>query len=436
MSNVNIEINSILKKLNIDELNEMQTLALQNIKESKNTILLSPTGTGKTLAFLLPLLKGIDFNLKKPQVLIVVPSRELAMQIESVARKMGTGLKINAIYGGKMIYKEKIEIKTQPQIVIGTPGRINDHLKRNTLDPINIKYLVLDEFDKSLEIGFEEQIETIYDYLNNLEKHVLTSATFINNIPQFIDFRNPKKIDFSNVNKPVISIKDIISPVKDKLDTLKQSLLHLNNKSGIVFCNYKESVERVSEFLNEHKINHGIYHGGLDQIDRETVLIKFRNKSLNLIIATDLAARGLDIDDVEFIIHYHLPYRKAEFTHRNGRTARMNKEGNVYILKWKDEELPEYIEQNEIETLTQKINRKSSAWKTVKIYGGRKSKISKGDIVGLFIKKGQMDKEDIGVIEVRFDFSYVGIRKEKVKALIKKCNGEKLKNKKIKIVEI
>ena len=178
--------NDILSKLNIDALNPMQELALETISSSDNTILLSPTGTGKTLAFLLPVIDLLDHNNPEVQVLILVPSRELAIQIEQVLRDMGTGFKVNAIYGGRAMSKDKIELKHTPAILIGTPGRILDHFMADRFTKDHIKTLVLDEFDKSLEVGFEEQMIEILHELPSLKKRILTSATEGVKIPKFV----------------------------------------------------------------------------------------------------------------------------------------------------------------------------------------------------------------------------------------------------------
>ena len=391
----------ILSKLKIDKLNDMQLEAIASIKDRSETILLSPTGTGKTLAFLLPIIELTDRAVNEIQVLIVVPTRELALQIEQVGRQMGTGLKMNAVYGGQNFSKDLINLKQLPQILIGTPGRLADHIRRETISTEHIHTVVLDEFDKGLEIGFEIEMQEIVEELLHLKKKVLTSATFGINIPDFIDIKNPSIVDYLDENALKLTVKKILSPDKDKLETLLRSLNHFGNQPGIVFCNYKEGIYRISQFLSENNVPHGTYHGSLDQKDRERALIKFRNGTHQLILATDLASRGLDIPELKFIIHYHLPINGDAFVHRNGRTARMNREGSAYVLIWKDDELPHFIPELEEETLTESSSALITEWRTVFISGGRKDKISKGDIAGFFIKQGQIEKEELGLIELK-----------------------------------
>lgn len=259
----------ILSKLGIQQLNPMQLAAEKAIKSSDEIILLSPTGTGKTLAFLLPLIQELDPALEEIQLLIIVPSRELAIQIEQVMREMGTGHKVNAVYGGRAGSKDRIEIKHRPAVLVGTPGRVADHLRREAFDTGFIQTLVLDEFDKSLEIGFESEMRDILQLLTRLKKVILTSATYGVEIPRFVGLKSPVTVDFLEEKISQLQIKKVLSPIKDKLETLLDLISHLGNQNGIIFCNFKDSIERVSDFLSEHKISHGTFHGGMEQTDRE-----------------------------------------------------------------------------------------------------------------------------------------------------------------------
>ena len=312
----------------------MQLAAKDTLAVHNNVVLLSPTGTGKTLAFLLPLLLQLDPACEEVQLLILVPSRELAIQIEQVVRQMGTGLKVNAVYGGRAGSKDRLEIKHRPAVLVGTPGRVADHLRRAAFDTAFIQTLVLDEFDKSLEIGFETEMREIIQLLPEIRRKILTSATQGVSIPNFVGLKSPEVLDFLADKLSQLDVKKVLSPTKDKLETLGQLLAHLGSKNGIVFCNFKDSIERVSDYLNEQGISHGVFSGGMEQVDRERTLIKFRNGTHPLLLATDLAARGIDVPELDFIIHYHLPLRAEEFIHRNGRTARMNSQGTAYILQY------------------------------------------------------------------------------------------------------
>lgn len=428
----------ILNKFDITELNSMQKETIEKVQTKSDVVLLSPTGTGKTLAFLLPLIEKLDANISDIQSLIVVPTRELAQQIEQVARKMGTGFKINAVYGGRAGSLDKIDLKHKPAILIGTPGRIADRLRRDNFYVKNIKTLILDEYDKSLEIGFDKEMTEIVEALPNIEQRILTSATSDAGIPAFLGLHKPIFINYLKEGSSQLSIKTVISPQKDKLETLKDTLCFIGNEPGIVFCNFKDALKRVSEFLTDNGIGHECFHGGMEQIERERTLVKFRNGTTQLLLATDLAARGLDIPEIKFIIHYHLPLRNKEFTHRNGRTARMNSDGNAYILHWNGEELPDFIQEKEpdYQEITEEEKATTplaSIWRTLYITGGRRDKISKGDVAGLFFKQGNINKEQLGVIELKQNCTYVGVHAKIAEKLIAKTNNTKLKKKKVRI---
>ncbi|MCK0133597.1 DEAD/DEAH box helicase [Arenibacter sp. S6351L] len=424
----------VLAKLNIQQLNPMQEEAIAVIGKSTNTIILSPTGTGKTLAFLLPLIETLDPNIDEVQALILVPTRELAIQIEQVVRNMGTGYKVNAVYGGRPMSKDKIEIKHNPSILIGTPGRILDHFDSDRFSKESIKTLVLDEFDKSLEIGFEEEMAGILSELPNIKKRILTSATQGVEIPSFVKLDQPVLIDYLEEEVgSKLAIKIVLSPAKDKLPRLLELLQHLGNQPGIIFCNFRDSIEEVSSLLEKNKIGHTCFSGGMEQKDRERSLIKFRNGTSQILIATDLAARGIDIPELKYIIHYELPHSSEEFTHRNGRTARVNAKGTAYVLKWEKEQLPEFIKDTGDMDISKKAAPMKQFWETLFISGGRKDKISKGDIAGLFFKQGNVNKDQLGEIELKQDCAFVAVPLSIADQLVDKLNNSRLKKKKVRI---
>jgi superfamily II DNA/RNA helicase len=299
--------------------------------------------------------------------------------------------------------------------------------------------LVLDEFDKSLEVGFEGEMSELIGLLPALNKRILTSATQGIEIPGFVRLRKPTVINYLTEEVSNLDVKIIQSPKKDKLETLVDALRHIGNQPGIVFCNFKESISRISEFLTENGINHGCFYGGMEQKERERALIKFRNGTYQILVATDLAARGIDVPEIKFIIHYHLPIKSQEFTHRNGRTARMNAEGTAYVLTWEEEKLPEFIETlypEAIDISGDKILEDSIKWTTLFISGGRKDKISKGDIAGAFFKQGKLKPNQLGTIELKNDCAFVAVPASKAKQVIQKLNNTKLKKKKIRITEV
>lgn len=424
----------ILAKLNIHVLNPMQEEAVSVIEKTANTILLSPTGTGKTLAFLLPLLDTLDPELHEVQALILVPSRELAIQIEQVVRSMGSGYKVNAVYGGRPMSKDKIELKHIPAILIGTPGRILDHFGNDRFSKEYIKTLVLDEFDKSLEVGFESEMKAIINEMPNINKRILTSATQGVKIPKFVRLDTPHTINYLKEKRSSqLAIKMVVSSNKNKLETLLELVQHIGNVQGIIFCNLRESIEQVSAYLGRNKVSHTCFSGSMEQKDRERALIKFRNGSSQILIATDLAARGIDIPEMNYIIHYELPRHEEEFIHRNGRTARVNSKGTAYVLKWEKEALPEFIKNTKGVPISKKAPSKPQFWETLFISGGRKDKISKGDIAGLFFKQGKITKDQLGIIELKQDCAFVAVPLAIADELVAKLNNSRLKKKKVRV---
>lgn len=427
---------AILSNLGIDSLNEMQIAAQNTITNSQNTLLLSPTGSGKTLAFLLPVLQLLKEDIKTVQCLIVVPSRELAIQIEQVWKKMGTKFKVNVCYGGHSIDTELKNLSSPPALLIGTPGRLTDHLERKSFDTNTIEVLVLDEFDKSLQLGFQDEMSIIISQLPNLQKRVLLSATSDVEIPEFVEMESPVTLDYIQEKKSdALSIKLVLSPEKDKIESLFQLICSLNSEPALIFCNHREVTERISDLLNKKGIQTGYYHGGMDQDDRERVLVQFRNGSLNYLVTTDLAARGLDIPEMKHVIHYHLPAKESEFTHRNGRTARMHASGTAYIIQFKEDKTPDYISAD-LDILNVPAGKSlpnRPEYQTIYVSGGKKNKLNKSDIVGFFLQKGKLDKADLGLIEVKDFISFVAVRASVVKTLLTNIRDEKMKGKKYKI---
>ena len=426
----------ILRNLQIGALNEMQNAAVEANEKNADVILLSSTGSGKTIAFLLPILQLLDNTNRNTQALIVVPSRELAVQIEQVFKKMGTEYKVTSCYGGHKRETEENNLVQPPALIIGTPGRLSDHIRRGNITLDAIKILVLDEFDKSLELGFLDEMSFIVDSLKHLKKRILTSATEAVEIPSFIGVNNPVKLNFlTGEETEGLAIKTVLSPDKDKTETLFKLICFLGNRSSIVFCNHRDAVERTSALLTQKGINNEFYHGGMEQQERDSALIKFKNGTTNVLITTDLASRGLDIPNIRYIIHYHLPHTEDAFTHRNGRTARMDASGTAILILHDDEELPGYI-QGDVEKIILPDNDvipEKPKWSTLFIAAGKKDKVNKIDIVGFLSHKGQLKKEDIGLIEVKDFFSFVAVRKIKMGHTLELIKNEKIKNKKVKI---
>ena len=429
--------NNILLNLGLERLNEMQVTAHETILKEANILLLSPTGSGKTLAFLLPIFELLDPEIKATQCLILVPSRELGLQIEQVWKKMGTDFKVNVCYGGHAIETEIKNLSNPPAVLIGTPGRIADHLERGTFDTTAIVTLVLDEFDKSLQLGFHEEMSFIISKLNHLNKRILVSATSGIEIPKYTKVIRPMVLDFipEQSENQQLSTVMVVSKEKDKISCLFHLICSLKSEAALIFCNHRDAAERISDTLNEKGIFATYYHGGMDQDERERALIQFRNGSVTYLITTDLAARGLDIPDMKHVIHYHLPSKEEEFTHRNGRTARMLSSGTAYVLVHESEKKLDYIDYNmKVFSVESNVKLpKPPEFQTIYISGGKKNKLNKIDIVGFFSQKGKLEKGDLGLIEVKDFISFAAVKSKKVPELLRLIRDEKMKGKKYKI---
>ena len=430
-----MDIQRILTKLRITELNEMQLHAAEAITSSDgDVVLLSPTGSGKTLAYLLPLVQLLDGNSEQVQALVITPGRELALQSDNVLKSMGCGLRSTACYGGRAAMDEhKVLKEVRPQIVFGTPGRLNDHLDKDNISRYGIRYLVIDEFDKCLEMGFQAEMQKLIQSLPGLQRRILLSATNTEEIPQFVNMsKKGTLIDFLPEDEQTserITLYEVLSPQKDKLDTLRQMLLSFGDESSIVFLNYRESVERVNNYLVEQGFTTSCFHGGLEQRQREDQLYRFSNGSANVLVATDLASRGLDIPNIQNIIHYHLPESQEGYIHRVGRTARWDATGRSFFILNASEHIPDYVEGN-VEQFEPKANSqepKAPKMATLYIGKGKKDKISKGDIVGFLCKNGGLKADEIGRIDVKDRYAYVAIQREKLKQTLHLVQGQKIK---------
>ena len=432
-----MKTNEILEKLGI-EMNAMQNEAYDAILHSRNdVVVLSPTGSGKTLAYLMPLVQLVDADCDEVQAVVITPGRELALQSAEVLKSMGSGLRGMACYGGRPTMDEhRVLRQVKPQIIFGTPGRLNDHLEKRNILADDIKYLVIDEFDKCLEMGFQDEMSALIDKVQNVDRHFLLSATKAEEIPHFL--RRDKKAKVTNISyldseeqvPDRIGIYQVNSPEKDKLESLKQLLLSLGDQSTIVFLNYRQSVERVDDFLRQQGFATSAFHGGLEQQEREDALYKFSNGSANVFVSTDLGSRGLDIPDIDNIIHYHIPETEDNYIHRVGRTARWDKQGRAFFLLSPGEHLPEYVDSEvRIYEIPDTTGMKPSEAKMATVYigKGKKDKISKGDIVGFICKNANLQGKEIGKIDVKDRYSYVAVPRKKLRLVINSCKGVKIK---------
>lgn len=427
-----------LEKLSILSLTPMQENALQAARKESDVILLSPTGTGKTLAYLLPLIERLKEGSACVQAMVIVPSRELALQIESVLKTMRLPWKAMSVYGGRAAMDEHRTMKgLQPSIIIGTPGRLNDHLEKGNIDATTITTLVVDEFDKCLELGFQGEMQQVVEKLPAVSHRYLTSATDMDELPAFTAMHRAVKINYLSDSSGEDKVRTYIvhSESKDKLNTLYKLLCTFEDGQAIVFLNHREAVDRVATYLREQKLFFEAYHGGMEQEVRERALYKFRCGSSNVLISTDLAARGLDIPEVRHIVHYHLPSSEEGYIHRTGRTARWNAEGSSYLILHSEERVPEYLPEDVADyPLPERVGRPAPpVWTTLYIGKGKKDKINKVDIAGFLYKKGGLIREDVGPIDVHDYYSYVSVSRSKVRQLLNLISVEKIKGMKTRI---
>lgn len=428
------DIPTALARLGISDLNPMQQEMLQLYGRERKIVLLSPTGSGKSVAYLLPLLGTLDADASEVQALVLVPSRELALQTSDVVKKMATPVRAVACYGGRPAMEEHRKLMAQqPQLVIGTPGRILDHMRKENLRAAGIRTLVIDEFDKCLELGFREQMADILALLRP-DRCVLLSATDSPEIPNFVG-QGFRRLNYNDADEQIpdrIAVHQVLSPAKDKLDTLGQLLCVLGAETSLVFVNYRESVERVGSYLQQLGLVAGVFHGGMEQRDRERALFRFSNGSANIFVSTDLASRGLDIPGIQNVIHYHLPLNEEAFIHRNGRTARWDAGGDAFIILGPEEHLPDYVRcEPDVFHFPAVIPPPSlPRWETLYIGKGKRDKINKVDIVGFLSKVGGLGREQLGRIDVLPDWSYAAVERTACRDVLARVRGQKIKGQK------
>lgn len=426
----------IKTRLGIEELNQMQRRMLAAGTEGRDLILLSPTGTGKTLAFILPVLKMLRPSTGRVQAVVIAPSRELVMQIAGVLQKIGAGMKTTPLYGGHKFEDEENSLKAGCDIVVATPGRLLDHLKRRTFEALPTRILVLDEFDKSLELGFEEEMRKISNRLKNVSHMIMTSATRADVLPEFLKLDNPLTLDYLGENRNLrgrIRVHRVDTDSNDKLESLRVLIDNIwaDGEAGeraIVFVNHRESAERVAAYLEKQGYPAVLYHGAMDQRDRESAVARFNSGSRPILVATDLAARGLDIREVKSVIHYHQPLSPEAYTHRNGRTARVEADGDVYVLIGPDESVKDYVGIDDARWLDpEKTAGPAPRVETLYIGAGKKEKLSKGDILGFLVKQCGLEPSQIGAIDVRDHYSLTAVRDADMAKLLAAAKAGKIK---------
>lgn len=436
----------IKEKLGIEELNPMQTKMLRSFSDARDIILLSPTGSGKTLAFILPVLKLLKPSTGRVQAVVIAPSRELVIQITRIMNSIAAGFKVTPLYGGHKVEDEVNSLSAGTDIVVATPGRLLDHITRRNVDLLPTRILVLDEFDKSLELGFEKDMKKIIERLKNVSRTILTSATKADILPEFLKLSEPLTINFlgdSHELRTRIRSHRVDTDGKDKLNSLRVLLNDLSSRGSgekdekvgisrsIVFVNHRESADRVAEYLRAHGVPAVLYHGQLDQREREQAVAMFNNGSRPVLVATDLAARGLDIENVKSIIHYHQALTPETYTHRNGRTARVDREGDIYVLVGPDEEVKPFTEfDDNYYPDYDAPDSKGAEYETIYFSAGKKEKLSKGDILGFLTKECDVPGAAIGKIDVYDHYALAAVSAPEAAEAVKRAKGKKIKGEK------
>ena len=425
------------ERMGIDSLNDMQRQALDAWRAGGGDLVLySPTGTGKTLAFAMCLLQALKPPMQQLQAVVMAPSRELVMQTAQVLRSMAVDYKVTPCYGGHSVADEKASLAVTPDVIVATPGRLLDHHKRGHIDLSGTRLLVLDEMDKALELGFEDEMRRLIKQMPRINRRILASATVLDVVPDYVRLHNPTTLNvLEQGSQPAerIRVWQVPSPEKDKLETLRQLLLSLNGGKAIVFVNFRESVGRIEQQLKKNRFGVGIYHGALEQQQRETAVAMLNNGSINVLVSTDLGSRGLDIDTVEHIIHYHLPVNEQSYVHRNGRSARVDASGNAYVITAPGETLPDWIGIDDTFALSPSGKPAKPRMATLYFQAGKKEKLSRGDIMGFIANNGGVEPAAIGRIDVRDHYALAAIPRDQAQSILTSLQQAKVKGKKVRI---
>lgn len=448
---------------------EVQEKTIGVMLENRDAIVSSRTGSGKTAAYAIPLCQNIIWEEGNPQALVLVPTRELAVQVGEDIGSIGRFKRIRPVvlFGKQPFSIQEKKLKNRTHVVVGTPGRVLDHIERGTFNLEKIKYLVIDEGDELLNMGFEQQVRAIISRLPESRTTLLFSATLPDNIESLAQFctRNPERINISSSTEQKASIKHFLYPSgkEEKLDLLMDLLITKNPASCIIFANTRETVEHIFNELQGSGLLVKRLHGGMLQQDRLDTIDEFKKGRFRYLVATDLASRGIDIEAVPLIINYEVPEEKETYVHRTGRTARAGAAGEAITLvaPWEKKYAEAIEEFSKIEFIScqrpekeQVEESRKEFLKTAKelpeekqdkaakvggditklyINGGKKKKIRPGDLVGAITSIEGVDAEDIGIIEVQDNVSYVDILNNKGTLVIRKLSEGTIKGKKLRV---
>jgi len=443
---------SNLESLGYYSMTPIQAAALPVALAGKDLIAQARTGSGKTAVFALALLARLDLTSRATQALVLCPTRELSIQVSSELRRLARHLPnvmVTTLYGGQPIDLQKRALKKGAQIVVGTLGRVVDHIKRDSLKLQDLSLLVLDEADRILEMGFMNELEKIIRDLPADRQTLLFSATFPDNIENLSRHvqRNPTHVSVDE-QQASDEIEQVVYHCKapDKLDGLKKILLEYQPVSAVVFCNYKQSTFDICDFLSEQGFSAAALNGDLEQRDREDLLIQFKHQSCSVLIATDVAARGLDIKDLPLVINYELPSDPETYVHRIGRTGRAGKSGIAVSLcsereKFKLSEINAY--QNsafELESLSILRSRLAKipdpTFVTICISGGRDAKVRAGEILGALTGAGGLEGSQVGKIDIMDYKSYVAVQCVVADRAVQQLSRSKIKGRRFKIKKL
>lgn len=464
--NLHKEILNSLKKLGYNNPLDVQRNVIPFILNKRDIIVKSKTGSGKTAAFGIPICNEINVEENKAQALILTPTRELAIQIKNEISNIGRLKKIRceAVFGKESINEQSQKLKQRVHIIVGTPGRVNDHIERKSLDLSNIKYFVIDEADEMLNMGFIDQVQSIIKSLPDKKEVMLFSATINDNIkklcinlminPEYIEIKTKNNIE-NNINEEYYFVEE-----SEKINILNKLLYMENPKKCIIFCNTREETEYVENKMKKRGYYCSKLHGGMEQKERIKIMNEFKNGHINFLISTDVLARGIHVDNLSYVINYNIPFEKESYVHRIGRTGRNGKSGIAISLLTQKEislfntikdytkrdilkkEIPKDLVFNNNLKINLKtkpkvnLNNKSKFGNEVtKLYigAGKKKKIRFGDIVGALINIDGIEFDDIGVIDIKDGFSYVDILNGKGNVIINKFSTIMIKGKKVRI---
>lgn len=451
----------VVAELGYENLTPIQARAIPLLLEGKDVVGRSKTGSGKTAAFSLPLLERLDISRRQIQSLVLCPTRELCTQVAREIRKLGrkhASLKVTILSGGQPLYGQLGELRHGAHVAVGTPGRVLDHLRRKSLDLTRVQMLVLDEADRMLDMGFEEDMEKILAELPKQRQTVFFSATF----PRTIEALS-KKYQNKAVHVVIEEEQGTELPIRQqfyevepeaKTAALLWLLRQKQPRNAIVFCNQKATVVEVARALTSAGVSAAGLNGDLEQRDRDRVMAKFRNQSTQVLVATDVAARGIDIADLDIVFCYDLPQKADIYVHRIGRTGRAGKRGLAVSFGSARErasrmaaieattqsklEIKQVAPATQLEAeASKKILNQDAAMVTLSISGGRKEKVRPGDILGALTgEAGGLPASDIGKIEIHDHFSYVAVSKSVAARVLERLRAGRIKGRRFRIDQV